>query len=66
MRRVSVTNTTIFARYKCVPTTCFDPFIQVIILLKPDAHWTHQHGIRNKRKDLHNDTPTATAMHHLA
>jgi hypothetical protein len=39
-------------------------FIQTIILLKPDTRRMHQHGIRNK--DLHNDTPTATATYHLA
>jgi hypothetical protein len=38
----------------------------VIILLKPDARLTHQHGIRNKKKGLHNDTPTATATYNLA
>jgi hypothetical protein len=43
-----------------------DIFIQAIILLKPDARRTHQHGIRNKKKDLHNDTPSATATYHLA
>jgi hypothetical protein len=25
-----------------------------------------QHRVRNKKKDLHNNTPTATATHHLA
>jgi hypothetical protein len=41
-------------------------FIQAVIPLKPDARLTHQHGMRNKKMDLHNDTPTATATYHLA
>jgi hypothetical protein len=41
-------------------------FIQAIILLKPDTHLTHQHGIRNKEKNLHYYTPTATATYNLA
>jgi hypothetical protein len=41
-------------------------FIQAIILLKPDTRQTHQHRIKNKKKDLHNNTPTATATYNLA
>jgi hypothetical protein len=49
-----------------MPLTIKKFFIQAIILLKPDGRRTHQLRIRYKRKDLHIDTPTATAVYHLA